>query len=142
MVPHSAMTRISIKRCFLLRVSRRGSGRSWKWLRIEAGAGRDTQGTPFGVDRRRPVRGPSGRGSQRRRNHLAPPGQITQHSAMAPGGHADPDTSDCPTYLQAIFLASLAPRPDLARDRATGIGRAAILLSPFFRIPARLDVYQ
>lgn len=27
MVPHRAMTRISISRCFLLRVSRRGSGK-------------------------------------------------------------------------------------------------------------------
>src|SRR5262249_19628064 len=59
-------------------------GRAGRCLGMEAGGGGDPQGPPFGVDRRRPVRGPSGRGSQRRRNHLAPPGQTTQHSAMAP----------------------------------------------------------
>jgi hypothetical protein len=57
-------------------------------------------------------------------------------------GHADPDNTDCPADPQAIFpyLASLAPRHDLAWDCATGNGQAAIVLSPFFRIPARLDI--
>jgi hypothetical protein len=33
-----------------------------------------------------------------------------------------------------------APQHDLAWDSATGNGQAAIVLNPFFRIPARLDI--
>ena len=54
-------------------------------------------------------------------------------------GRADPDNTGCPMYPQAIFLASLAPRHDLAWDRATGGGQAAIILTPLFCIPTRLD---